>query len=70
MDYRYGSLTVYNIEYHFVWVTKYPYKVLTGDVALRAENSMGSETFDKQTSPKWSCQEVIFWTLLGFGPTS
>jgi REP element-mobilizing transposase RayT len=35
MDYRYGSHAVYNIEYHFVWVTKYRYKVLTGDVALR-----------------------------------
>ena len=35
MYYRYGSHTVYNIEYHFVWVTKYRYKVLTGDVALR-----------------------------------
>ena len=35
MDYRYGSHTVYNIEYHFVWVTKYRYRVLTGDVALR-----------------------------------
>ena len=35
MDYRYGDHTVYNIEYHFVWVTKYRYKVLTGDVALR-----------------------------------
>ena len=35
MDYRYGSHTAYNIEYHFVWVTKYRYKVLTGDVALR-----------------------------------
>ena len=22
MEYRYGSHTVYNIEYHFVWVTK------------------------------------------------
>jgi Transposase and inactivated derivatives len=22
MDYRYGSHTVYQIEYHFVWVTK------------------------------------------------
>jgi len=27
MDYRYGSHTVYNIEYHFVWVTKYCYRV-------------------------------------------
>jgi putative transposase len=35
MDYRYGSHTVYTIEYHFVWVTKYRYKVLTGDVGQR-----------------------------------
>jgi putative transposase len=35
MDYRYGSHTVYQIEYHFVWVTKYRYKVLQGEVALR-----------------------------------
>lgn len=37
MEYRYGSHTVYNIEYHFVWVTKYRYKVLTGDIALRVK---------------------------------
>ena len=35
MEYRYGSHTVFQIEYHFVWVTKYRYKVLTGDVAER-----------------------------------
>jgi len=35
MEYRYGSHTVFNIEYHFVWVTKYRYKVLVEDVALR-----------------------------------
>ena len=35
MEYRYGSHTVFNIEYHFVWVTKYRYKVLAGDVAIR-----------------------------------
>jgi len=35
MDYRYGSDTVYNIEYHFVWVTKYRYQILTGDVSFR-----------------------------------
>ncbi len=38
MDYRYGSHTVFNIEYHFVWVTKYRYQVLTGDVALRVRD--------------------------------
>ncbi|WP_446469538.1 IS200/IS605 family transposase [Xenorhabdus stockiae] len=35
MDYRYGSHTVFQIEYHFVWVTKYRHKVLTGEVGLR-----------------------------------
>ncbi len=35
MRYRYGSHTVYDIEYHFVWVTKYRYKVLVGDIGLR-----------------------------------
>lgn len=35
MDYRYGSHTVFNIEYHFVWVTKYRYKVLVGEVGER-----------------------------------
>ncbi len=36
MEYRRGSHTVYNLEYHIVWITKYRYKVLTGEVALRA----------------------------------
>ena len=35
MDYRYGSHTVYKIEYHFVWVTKYRYHMLRGDVGER-----------------------------------
>jgi REP-associated tyrosine transposase len=35
MEYRYGSHTVFNIEYHFVWVTKYRYQVLQGDIAQR-----------------------------------
>ena len=32
---RRGSHTVYNIQYHFVWVTKYRYRVLRGEVAER-----------------------------------
>jgi len=35
MKYRTGSHTKYNIEYHFVWATKYRYQVLVGDVGLR-----------------------------------
>ena len=30
-----GVIQSFNIEYHFVWVTKYRYQVLIGDVALR-----------------------------------
>ena len=35
MEYRKGSHTAYNIQYHFVWVTKYRYHVLEGEVKLR-----------------------------------
>ena len=35
MEYRYGSHTVFKIHYHFVFVTKYRYQVLDGDVGLR-----------------------------------
>jgi len=34
-EYRKGAHTVYDIQYHFVWVTKYRYKVLGGEVAVR-----------------------------------
>ncbi|GLS88965.1 hypothetical protein GCM10007916_00320 [Psychromonas marina] len=35
MDYRYGSRTIFKIQYHFVFVTKYRYQVLQGDVGLK-----------------------------------
>ena len=35
MEYRYGSHTVYKIQYHFVFVTKYRYQVLRGNVGLK-----------------------------------
>ena len=38
IDYRRGSHTRYKIEYHFVWVTKYRYQVLQGDLALRVRD--------------------------------
>ena len=31
---RYGSHTVYKIQYHFVFVKKYRHQVLKGDVGL------------------------------------
>ncbi len=37
-EYRNGSHTVYDIKYHFVWITKYRYKVLKGNVALKVRD--------------------------------
>jgi putative transposase len=35
MEYRTGAHTKYKLEYHFVWVTKYRYQMLQGDLAIR-----------------------------------
>ena len=39
-DYRYrkGAHTVFDIKYHVVWVTKYRFSVLKGEIALRARD--------------------------------
>ena len=34
-EYHLGSHTVYDIQYHFVLVTKYRYAIIKGDIALR-----------------------------------
>ena len=38
VDYRKGGHTLYDIKYHLVWITKYRYPVLRGDIALRARD--------------------------------
>jgi len=38
MDYRYGSHTIFKIEYHFVFVTKYRYELLKGDVGHKVKD--------------------------------
>ena len=45
-EYRSGSHTVYDIKYHFVWITKYRYKILRGKIAERAREilAQGCET--------------------------
>ena len=37
-DYRTGAHTVYDIKYHVVWVTKYRYSVLRGEMAVRVRD--------------------------------
>ena len=34
-EYDHGSHTVHDTKYHFVWLTKYRYKVLTGNISVR-----------------------------------
>lgn len=34
-DYKRGSHTIWDCKYHLVWVTKYRYAVLGGDVGMR-----------------------------------
>lgn len=36
MEYQHGSHSIYDIKYHIIWVTKYRYHVLEGEVAERA----------------------------------
>jgi putative transposase len=39
-EYRKGTHTVYDSKYHVVWITKYRYPVLQGDLALRTRELM------------------------------
>ena len=43
VEYRKGPHTVYDIQYHFVWVTKYRYHVLRGELAEQTESSVNGE---------------------------
>ncbi|MCB1084920.1 MAG: IS200/IS605 family transposase, partial [Chlamydiia bacterium] len=36
--YKRGSDTIYDCTYHLVWITKYRYKVLVGDIGNRARD--------------------------------
>ena len=38
MESRQGSHSVYNLEVHLVWITKYRYQVLQGDIQLRCRD--------------------------------
>ena len=38
MEYRTSAHAVFDIKYHFVWITKYRYKILRGRVAERARD--------------------------------
>lgn len=35
VEYRKSSHVIYDIKYHVIWVTKYRYKILKGEIGLR-----------------------------------
>jgi putative transposase len=38
LEYRTSAHTVFDIKYHFAWITKYRYKILRGRVEERARD--------------------------------
>ena len=46
MDYRYGSHTVFKIQYHFVFVKKYRYQVVKGDIGLKIRELVRQTCFE------------------------
>ena len=37
-EYREGAHTIYDLKYHLVWVTKYRYKILSGELSTRTRD--------------------------------
>ena len=38
MDYRKSSHAIWDVKYHVVWITKYRYTVLRGEIAVRTRD--------------------------------
>jgi REP element-mobilizing transposase RayT len=41
VEHRQNSHSVWDVKYHLIWVTKYRYKVLRGEIATRAAICFG-----------------------------
>ena len=48
--YKRGAHTVLELQYHFVWKTKYSYPVLQGDIGLRARDLIKQICAEKEMS--------------------
>ncbi len=47
MEYRRGAHTVFNLEYHIVWSTKYRYKIMRGEVGIRLRDLLRQTCMSK-----------------------
>ena len=46
MEYRKGTHNVYHHRYHLVWITKYRYRVLTGELQQRVRTLVAQAAED------------------------
>ena len=49
-EYRHSGHAVWDIKYHLVWVTKYRYPVLSGEVAVRARELVRQSCMSREIS--------------------
>jgi putative transposase len=70
MEYRKGSHTVYNIQYHFVWVTKYRYHVLEGEVKLRVREIIRQNMSATRFADRTRARKQRPCSHLGFSPNA
>ncbi len=54
MEYRKSSHSVHDLQVHLVWITKYRYKVLQGDIQLRCRDII-----------RQVCDSLDVWILKG-----
>jgi putative transposase len=48
--YRSGGHPVYDIQYHFVWATKYRFRILRGEVAERARDVIRQSCLSREVT--------------------
>ena len=70
MEYQHGSHSVYDVKYHLIWVTKYRYHVLKGEVAIRARELIRQTCLSRDVAiVQGSIGRDLVHTLVSCPPT-
>ncbi len=70
MEYRHGVHSVVDVKYHVIWVTKYRYQILKGEVAIRARELIRQTCLSREiTIVKGSIGKDHVHVLLSCPPT-
>lgn len=65
-DYKRGSHAIWDCKYHLVWVTKYRYAVLVGDIGLRCRELLREIARSQEIAGSINCDHVHL--LIGIPP--